>query len=90
VHNLPDNVDIDPLELLHNRTGCTSTERLVEDYRQQLITCSGLRRNYLTKKAHNKGYRHKHILFDICARMTITRKSFGKKATMTVKEFLIE
>jgi hypothetical protein len=32
VNHVTDNVDIDPLELLHNRTGCTSTGRLIEAY----------------------------------------------------------
>jgi hypothetical protein len=81
-------VNIDPLELLHNKNGCTSTERLVEDYRQQLITYSELRRTRLTKKTHNKGYRRKQFLCGICARMKVTRKSFGKKATVTSKEYL--
>jgi hypothetical protein len=38
VNNLTDNVDIDPLQILHNGTGCTSTGRLIEAYGQQLIT----------------------------------------------------
>jgi hypothetical protein len=79
VNNLTDNVDIDALELLHNINGCTSTGRLIEADRQQLITCLDRRRYHLTKKAHNKGYIHKYFLCGICARTTITRKSFGKK-----------
>jgi hypothetical protein len=42
----------------------------------------------LNKECHNKGYRHKHFLCSICARTKITRKSFGKKANVTSKEYL--
>jgi hypothetical protein len=82
-NNLTDNIDIDPIKILHNRTGCTSTGRLIKAYRQQLITCSGLRRYHPTKKAHNKGHRHKPFLCGICVRTTITSKSFGKKIAVT-------
>jgi hypothetical protein len=88
VNNLTDNVDIDPLELLHNRTGCTSMAKLIEAYRQQLITHSGLLRYHLTKKANKKGYRHKNFLCGICARTKITRKSFGRKNGVTAQNYL--
>ena len=32
VNNLTDNVDVDPAVLLHARTGCTATAKLIEAY----------------------------------------------------------
>ena len=88
VHNINDTTDIDPLELLHCRTGCTARSKLINAYRQQLVMNSGLRRYHLTKKANKKGYRYKSFLCGTCARTKITRKHFHRKEQIKHTEFL--
>ena len=86
--NITDQVDIDPLDLLHQRTGCTANGKLIEAYRNLLATDTGLKRYHLTKKANNAGYRHKNFVCGTCARSKITRRSFKIKPTITHTHFL--
>jgi hypothetical protein len=83
VNNLSDKVDIDPLDLLHYRTGCTSTSALIQAYRQLLVKNTGLRRYHLTKKTNKKSF-----LCGTCARTKITRKSFKTKEVIRHTTFL--
>ena len=48
---LSDKIEIDPLELLHMRCGHVSKSKLLEAFRNCLVTGSGLQRKHLSKKA---------------------------------------
>ena len=88
VNNLTDNVDVDPAVLLHARTGCTATAKLIEAYRTRLVEDTGLLRYHLTKKANKAGYRHKSYLCGTCARTKMTRKSFVRKDEIIHQRYL--
>jgi hypothetical protein len=76
--HLSDNVGLDPLDLLHARTGCVSQPKLLEAHRLRLFTDSGLTRGHLSKKAKKRidKYLCKH-----CARAKMTRTSFSPRDT---------
>ena len=74
--------------MLHQRTGCTAKGKLIEAFRQLLVTNTGLRRYHLTKKANRSGYIHKEYLCGTCARTKITRKSFTSKESIHHQRFL--
>ena len=48
---LSDKIDVDPMEILHQRCGHFSKVKLLEAYRNRLFTGSGLQRRHLGKKA---------------------------------------
>jgi len=84
VNNLTNGTDRDQEDLLHERTGCTATAKLIEAYRQVLVTNTGLQRHHLTKRA---GWR-KQKTCGICARTKITRKQFPRKENIVHTRFL--
>jgi hypothetical protein len=69
-----DNMDADPVDLLHDRCGHFSKVKLLEAHRHMLFTGSGLSRRHLSKKSWRYVKRH---LCKSCARAKITRTSFN-------------
>ena len=69
----PAALGIDPMALLHCRTGCCSCGKLTEGHRLRLFTGSGLSREHLSKAA---GRKNQKILCKFCAQAKITRSSF--------------
>ena len=84
MNNLTNGTDRDQEDLLHERTGCTATAKLIEAYRQVLVTNTGLQRHHLTKRAG----RRKQSTCGICARTKITRKQFPRKEHIVHTRFL--
>ena len=74
--HLSDNMETDPVELLHDRCGHFSVDKLIEAHKHLLFTGSGLTRRHLTKKYKRFIKRH---LCKSCAKAKITRESFTAK-----------
>ncbi len=53
-----DNMDADPVDLLHDRCGHFSKVKLLEAHRHMLFTGSGLSRRHLSKKSWRYVKRH--------------------------------
>ena len=70
---LSDQVNCDPLELLHLRFGHVSKSKLLEAHRHILFTGSGLSRKHLSERFTKSVSGHLCIS---CAKTKITRRSF--------------
>jgi len=69
VNNLSDKMDVDELDLLHDRAGHFNNGALIEGHKRLLFTGSGLKAQHLRRKV-------KRCLCSWCARAKITRVSF--------------
>ena len=68
-----DNMHTNPVELLHERYGHFSNQKLIRAHKHILFSGSGLERPHLSKKFRRSVKRH---LCKSCAKAKITRQSF--------------
>ena len=72
--HLLDSMNVDPLDLLHERCGHYSKSKLLEGFKHMLFTGSGRTRAHLSKSFSKK--LHGHLLCKSCAKGKIIRRSF--------------